>query len=235
MSRIQIFEAVGGGSTGLLTNIGAHYDFQETTGNAADSSGNGRTLTENGTIGTITGKLGNARSYDGNTANFFNSTDAIFSPGSTSISTAAWINPQDLAQSSFPGILGIQATSNTEWGMLWNHSADNYRGLISSDGSAATEINSGTGMGIGTWNLVVMVWDGTDLKVSSDNATFTTSSFTGPVFSGTGDFVVGKRASGGSAWNGYIDELTFWSGRALTQGDVSTLYNSGSGLAFSSW
>ncbi len=216
--------------TGLLTNLEAYYDFEETTGNAADSSGNSRTLTEQGTVPSTTGKLGNAREYTGSTSNIFTSTDAAFSPGSSHWSVALWLYADTLSQSSFPGIVGIRDSSNVEWFVLFAPNFVDISAGAAADGTAVTSVGT-TGFSATTWTLIVA----TNINISKDGGAFVSAAFAGPVFSGTAQLEVGSRSDGSSAWDGRIDELAFWTDRALTIEDVGLIYNSGAGLSFSNW
>jgi len=228
-------QTLASGSSGLLTGLTAYYQFEETSGNAADSTANALNLTLNGTLSSTTGKIGNARAYDANTANFFSITSNSFRPGSASFSCTFWVYANTLSQSSFPGLVGMRTASNFEWWALWHHSSSTLRSGISSNGTNETDAIWGSGLSATTWYLMAVVWDGANIKTSVNGGAFVSTAFTGPVFGGTAPFIVGKRADGGSAWDGIIDELAFWNGRALTLTDIGLIYNSGSGLPYSSW
>src|SRR5207245_11010895 len=85
------------------------------------------------------------------------------------------------------------------------------------------------------WHFVDAGWDGSNIKISVDGGAFVTSPYSGPVFGdGTGAFQIGSEAAS-NTWNGLIDEVGIWIGRALSQTEVGQLYNNGAGLPFSSF
>lgn len=71
-----------------------------------------------------------------------------------------------------------------------------------------------------TWHLFVLVYDGSNCKLSADGDSFTSVAAGAPA-AGTFRFL-------SSATTGNFDEATFWP-LALAQSDVTTLWNGGSG------
>jgi hypothetical protein len=102
--------------------------------------------------------------------------------------------------------------------------------------ATATTINSTTTIDNTTsWYFVAAGWDGTNVKISVNGGPYATASFTGPVFIGIAQFMLGAE-NGSQQWNGDLDEVAVWIGRSdLTISEVQQLYNSGAGLPFSSF
>mgnify|MGYP000494069415 CR=1 FL=1 len=64
---------------------------------------------------------------------------------------------------------------------------------------------------------------------------YTSAHSAGVFSSGTADFTIGAEHGGSSnVSNATVDEAAFWK-RALSAADVTTLYNSGNGLAYANW
>jgi len=104
----------------------------------------------------------------------------------------------------------------------------------SADGTNwATFATTSTTLSSATWYMVTFSYNNSSHVVSlCVNTTCDTSAYTGPLHDGTKDFTVASVGGGGNYCNCDIDELGYWS-RVLTSGELTTLYNSGSGLAYS--
>ena len=63
---------------------------------------------------------------------------------------------------------------------------------------------------VDTWYYVVVVYDGTNVKISVDNAAFVVGSATASLTANTGALTLGKVGAGGpSYWDGLMDEFRF--------------------------
>jgi len=231
----RVANKVASTSTGLKTSLSAYYALDEASGDALDSSGNGYTATQNGTCGAGSGgPIGNYRTFNGSDT-WFESSDAIFLPGSSSFSCAGWFYATSMPQ-VYPALFGVinGDGSHDSWGVLLDYTNSKPYAAISSNGTADTNAVWGTTASAGAWHYAVMVWDGTNEKFSFDGGAFVTAAFTGPVYSFVVPFKIG-RLSSGTNFNGRMQGVAYWKGRALTITDVGLLYNSGSGLPYTSW
>jgi hypothetical protein len=98
-----------------------------------------------------------------------------------------------------------------------------------------------TTVSVNVWTHLVGTYNGTtgQLKLYKNNVAGTpgTLSGAGNTGSASSPFIIGDDSdlySGFQNWNGLIDQVAIWN-RCLTANDVSTLYNSGNGLAYNNW
>lgn len=93
----------GGESNNLLTGLVAFWRFEESSGNALDSSGNARHLTLMNTVPQVSGRVGNAREHSGTeSADGFNITDAAWnSLNGSDFTISFWFRPTDLTVTSY--------------------------------------------------------------------------------------------------------------------------------------
>jgi len=233
-------ESTDAASTGLKTNLVAYYDM-DGTGNLTDLHGT-KTFTLNGTIGSVTGpvsgEFARGKNNTNNTNNFVRTDDADFEPGSGPFSIAMWMRTDTIGQSVSPGLFTkhSNAAGQREWALLMKgNESGRLRFIVSSDGSAEIDRESASLITANTWYFVAACWDGTDIKLSLNGAAFVTTAFAGPVYAGTENIHIHHRAGASASFRGDIGPTAFWKGRALTLAEFQSIYNSGSGLPYSSW
>ncbi len=213
----------------LTDNLVGFYRFDESSGNASDSSGNSRTLTNNGTATYSSGKINNACSLNGSNQRF-TSTDSAFNiTGAFSVS--AWFNASSVTN---PRGIVINKVEDNSVGELYYIKIDTTikaRTWASSGGFL--ELDSTVTPSTGTWYHVVFVkaadndWK---LYVNAGTPTESTSTRDGNDTKKNG-LCVGANDYGGGVidyFDGLIDAVGVWS-RALSSDEVSSLYNSGNG------
>ena len=118
---------------------------------------------------------------------------------------------------------------------MYRNGDNTLRFSVSSTGSTLTTVTWVSTLSTGTWYFVAGEWDGTSIKLSVNGASFQSTSFSGTIHSNTNPFDIGLISGSGNPLDGSIDEVGIWMGRALTQTEVSQLYNGGAGLPFSSF
>jgi hypothetical protein len=100
---------------------------------------------------------------------------------------------------------------------------------VTSSGSynASNEITANTATNNGNWNNIILINDGTNLKIyingSLDNSS---SNGVSSPYNGTANFWIGGVEAGGSTFNGSISNVSVWN-TALTSSQVSEIYNEG--------
>ena len=224
--------------SGLLTNLYAYYKMDEANGSALDATAGGRNLANYGNpITSSAGKINSARVFPGSGgASLVGSSASDFSPGSNSFSFSFWVKLSATAGGGYEGLLAksVVGPSNVEW-MVYRDSDNKLRFSVSSNGSTLTTVTWASALSTGTWYFVAGEWDGTNIKLSLNGATFQTTSFSGPIHSNTQPLNMGLIGGSGNPLDGNIDEVGIWMGRALTQTEVGQLYNGGAGLPFGSF
>jgi hypothetical protein len=129
---------------------------------------------------------------------------------------------------------GVVGPSDVEW-LVYRHGDNRLRFSVSPNGSTLTTVTWASTLSTGTWYFVAGEWDGTNTKLSVNGATFQTTSFSGTIHSNARAFDMGLISGSGNPLDGRIDEVGIWMGRALTQTEVSQLYNGGAGLPYDSF
>ena len=205
--RIEIPEPAnngggGGGGEGLLNGLLAFYNLSDLT----DASGNNRTLTNNGGVTFSSGKIGDAATFNG--SNYFTSNIA------ENIQTvSAW----------------IKTTTNSSYNVIYQNASQQLQFI----GSGALRVNGiggeqsvGSGVNDGSWHHCVFVLgDGLDC-VYIDNQKYTLT--TNYANAGSGPADIGSASGMFDFWVGQLDALGIWN-RALTDAEITELYNAGAG------
>jgi hypothetical protein len=226
-----VFDSNSSTPSSLLDNLVAWYDFDESSGNAADSSGNGKTITNNGSATFVSGKINNATDLEQDSSQYFRRTgDNAFSQGGD-FTVSVWINPETAGAPDGGGIASY-STSESEGDWMLAHFDSSQIGLYArATGDTWKLGTSGANFATtSTWTHVVA-------RRSSGTVTLWKNG-TPTMFGAVGgwetqDFVVGCMYIPDTTWNfdGLIDLLGVWS-KALTDSEIGQLHNSGNGLAY---
>jgi len=221
----------------LTDNLSFYLAMDESSGNPADSTG-ARTFTNRNSTGYTTGKIGNAANLVRASGNYFDSPDHTTLRMNGAFSFQAWI----YQPTSVTGQCVLFSKWNSGGPILHTPNGDGTEIRLFHTGSGSDYAQtSGLGMTADTWYHVVLVYDGSggtdaDKVKIYVNGTSQTLSFTGASFSSTmtdhtGNFYIGYWDTVAYYANMRMDEVAFWQ-RALTSGEVTSLYGGGSGLAY---
>jgi hypothetical protein len=215
----------------LLTGLMVYWKLDEISGNAADSSGNSITGTSSN-ISYVVGKLNNC--YQ------FNSTSSKVAFGdavkpTTSMSVSAWVKTSETTKDT--PILDCHI-----YGTNW----EGYSLRINNDGPVGMFLGTNTAtmfdssanpifptlLTNNVWHHVVMTWNGTTIYCYVDNTKNAGSAYSSTIVYDASNVLNMGYDAANSIWaNGYIDEVGVWN-RALTDVEVTTLYNSGTGKSY---
>jgi hypothetical protein len=236
----------------LSDGLQGYWKFNESSGNASGSSLNGNTLTNNNSTAYVSGLLGNAADFELSSSNSFSITDGSQSGLDITgdISIQAWIKLEQLpstAGSDFTICAKYETTGDERAYRLYVGTDNRLSMQLSSDGTyndtttllylkADTIFGAGD---IGNFRHVVWTWDASSGKTGATcylNDISTTVTQTGSanptsIHDSSGPFYAGATSIAGSPgtfFDGLIDELAVWD-RIVTSGEVTSLYNSGSG------
>jgi preprotein translocase subunit Sec61beta len=214
-------------NSGLATGLVSYWEFEEASGTRVDSHGS-NDFTDNNTVGQGTGKQGSCADFEASNSEYLSK--SLGSTGlelTTSFSVAFWYKPE---------VVGLQAiyqsgTNSNFWVI------QTFQGKIFfTEDNIADYTTPASVLTAGTWVHVVVTKDGdsaSNLKIYINGSLNSTHSC-GTVSSPTGTARVGAYGTTGSPQrflDGLLDETGVWS-RALTSTEVSTLYNSGSGIPY---
>lgn len=217
----------------LSDNLISYWSLGEASGNAIDDHST-NDLTDTNTVGTATGKVGNCRDFEANNGEYLTRADnAALSIGDIDMTLTCWINME--SQAGDDGIVAGKHDANIssiEYSLYYNLTTDRLVFRVSSDGATAVEVTASTfgAVPTATWMFVVCRHDATanQISISVNAGTANTTAHSGGIFNGTAPFRLGADAIPGTYFDGLIDEVGLWK-RALTNDEVTELYNSGSG------
>jgi hypothetical protein len=177
---------------------------------------------------TLNAKMG--ADFVSTSSEYLSSASADFDKGNESFSFGCWVKQDTHVVNA--GIIGkYNATGNNRSYMITTPASGTFRIVMSNDGTSAITLDS-AGHTITEWNFVVGVYDSVnDLQKLSVNGSdfITATNTTGAYISSTADFVLGLQTT--AYLDGQIDGAFFYD-KALTQDQVTSLYNSGNGKAY---
>jgi len=204
----------------LSANLVGYWKFDEGAGNKAyDSSSYGNDGTINGTPNWVAGQIGTALDFDG-------STDFVEIPHSDSLSIteqitiAAWTNMRSNASGEMAIVSkGGWAANNLPYELtetpgdviFWQFYDNEGRDTCSPDSPAVSE-----------WHHIVGTYDGTIFKCYIDGEMAEEWEYTGTMPENTLSVMIGRRTTGGTWFNGLIDEVMIFD-HALTEEEVPTI------------
>jgi len=229
--------------TGLLE----YLTFEEASGTIENKSQSGDSVGTAGD-GTVTGAtygatgiIGDCLSYDGvndkctlgSTLSTFN----IFQSATAQWTLNFWVKPTSHANQDVI-VDSSNATSSN------NGITVDFRGASGAISCQVFEngniVNSGTTTltaGSGSWHMISIRYDyslgSANLKISIDDSTPETDNKTKDGIGGSpsGNLTLGEAYAGNDgSFDGLADEFSLWS-RVLTDAEITTLYNSGSGFS----
>lgn len=220
----------------ITDNLVSHWKQDEASGNATDSHGSNTLAETSGTIASVAGKVVNSRDYEaGDTERFVLADNASLSI-TGNITVCAWINAESFTNS--PGTIASKyLTTGNQRSYRLNMVVTTGRPSfgVSQTGTAETAVATwGSNLSTATWYFVCGRYDGTNVSISVNAGTPVTAAYSSGIFDSTAPFILGSQADNdfsGTEYDGLIDEVSVWS-RALSDAEVTTLYNSGNGLAY---
>lgn len=204
----------GGSSVDLLAGLQAFYKLSDTS----DSSGNNNTLTTNGNVQFASGKIGLAAGFDGSS---YLIKEGVSPVGTNDFSLGMWLNLTNFSSNPpvpFAGGSGGFSLAFFE-GMV--HIAKSNVADLYDFSSGAVTSNS--------WFHVLINRVGSVVTCYVNGSSVGTYD-SGSVIDFTGtDYYIGAHPGPMLFTEGQIDAVGVWN-RALSEGEVAALYNSGNGL-----
>lgn len=170
---------------------------------------------------------------------FWNSNNPSYlSANDPDFTAELWVRFDALHDGSFNRIIcrqGAVWTSDLEWQCYFNTSTDAVRFGISNDGTTISDtVAWSSTASTATWYHVVLRCNGTSdaIGITVNNGTEVTTATGGDAPSRLeGAFMIGSNNSSDPGFDGRIKTFRYWR-RVLTNGEVTTLYNSGTPLSF---
>jgi len=210
----------------LLSGLLAYWKL-DTTG-WIDSSGNGNTLTANGEVSIVSGKINNCANFDGNNdesvrmwlsrSNFFNFLLSNFS-------LSQWIYFNSSGANYYQALFSTRPDGGgTE--NAFTYATDLNNVLTYYDGQETTGLYT---FNPSAWYHLVAIRDGENINFYVNGSYIATVQKINPF---ENQFIsMGGQYNGDEPLNGRIDEVGFWN-RALTEAEITSLYNAGAGKTY---
>jgi hypothetical protein len=224
----------------FATGLKAYWKMDEESGTRADSTANGHDLTDVNTVGYATGLINNGAVCEHDNQEGLTIADNNdFDIGNGDFAFSLWLK---LDSNSYSGPLirkGIYSANRSY--MLYALNTSTCRWMVSTTGANDVIVLSGnmtSYITAGSWQHFVITRnssvtklyiDGTERMSATDNNTYYNSTELLALMSSSNYNSV---QGGNYSLDGMIDEVGFWNGRGLSSSDVSTIYNSGSGIPY---
>ena len=231
----------------LPTSLLGYWDLQEASSTRTDVYGS-NDLSDNATVTGATGKVGNASQFTASNSEYLSHTDNATFSQTGDMSFSFWMYGDTLPSTNgtnaglIEKLLGTGNQRSYLFGMSYGvGTADTaeWRIAMSSDGSAlTTKYITRTATSTSTWYHVVITYDasaGTVEIFVNGSSEGTATGLPTSIYDSTASFYLGASVNAlASYFDGRLDEFGFWS-KVLTSGEISDLYNSGSGIPFAEW
>lgn len=222
-------------STGLLDDLVSIWEFEETTGTTAfDSQGSNDLNNTNCTINQ-TGKINQCYLHNGTTS--FLSHSTLLDTMPSALTLAAWVRRTSNATAG--GIFNKNNISGQDRMFAYVNTSGQLRFDYEEHNNGLNGNNAGA-FSLNTFHLVVFIWGPVGgVQVYLDNVrTVNLTGATTLMANGTfTDFWVGRQGSSGAvhnAWENLLDEAVYWNAEKPAS-QLTSLWNGGAGLPFSSW
>lgn len=238
-SNRLIRSALPFGDHGTLGDkIVAHWKLNETSGTRYDATPGGRNMTVYSGEGYDTGVLGNAAVVNNSGTKCYSTADAAaLSFGDVAFAVTVWHYYQAQTYNE-SGILAKIGTAGTgagyvEYELFYDKVAARYKWRVSNGVTMSTATASTFGApSANTWYFLYAYHDpsANTLGISVNGGTIDTAAHSAGCADGANYVWLGM-GSGGYPCNGRVDSASLWNA-VLTSGEVTALYNSGSGLDY---
>ena len=154
---------------------------------------------------------------DGDTSGIFN--------GATSLSISGWMNIDSGETTSI--MIGSWKTGATQFLIRWRSPASNSFEFYLNTGSSTRHADtSGFAISYDTWYHVVGTWDGSNMGMYLNGVAYPTAAATGALNSVSQDNWIGKYGLTSFA-DGKMSNIACWKNTALTQSEITEIYNAG--------
>jgi Concanavalin A-like lectin/glucanases superfamily len=219
-------------SAAITDNLVSYYKC-DGTGSFVDTAGSNTLAESSGTMDSVTGKINNGRDFEAGDTELAVIADNASLSITSSMTITAWVNPESFASNPNVIVAKFNTGSQRSYRLALAVTTGQATFTVSNDGTATVAATASTfgNLSTGTWYFICARFDdaGDLIKVSVNNVQNTAAHTTG-IFDSTANFQLGDQTPAFSPFDGVIDEVGIWS-RALSDGEVTSLYNSGSGLA----
>ncbi len=221
----------------LKLGLVAYYSLDETSGTVIDATGNGNNGTNNGATAGVLGKVGNAYGFNGSN-NYISLVNAnVITNNMLNATVSVWVNTNSLNTRRY--ILasgnGFNSYDETLQIFFWDNNTLNISFFRNGGVDLGGVSYNSSNMNTGEWYHIVSVLSNNSIKLYLNGVKVgsTVRLSSDPVSSSTNMMAIGRFGTyNGYYFDGSLDEVGIWN-RALSQEEISRLYNSGQGLPYS--
>jgi hypothetical protein len=212
----------GGSEFGVGDSTLGLWHLNDNTGSTvSDATAYGHDGTITGATWT-TGKFGSALDFDG-------SGDRVEVPSTTALQVAgpmtieAWV----VMRSFNPGASGYNViarkggNANINFIIRAHDGAPSFE--VHTDVDTYEAVGTGSEWSLGSWHYMAGVWDGSYARLYVDGEQIDSVAGSGTPLIDDTVFIMGDRPTGGSDWDGLIDEVRYTNG-ALTSEQIADVY-----------
>lgn len=227
----------------LTDGLVAYWKFNESSGDATDSTGNDNTLTNNNSAVYVPGKISNAIDLEASSSQFMSISngDQTGLDLSTDFSFNFWVNPESTqGTSGFRGIISKWSLDQLAYNCMTYNDGGTLKLYLDWKGpgeSTETLFECTPGFSNSNWSMVTVVADisvpSVEFYIDGSPVTSTGLQTDATSINNTAaPFNIGFSTNdAGSYWDGIIDEVGVWT-RMLNSGEVTELYNGGDGNTY---
>ena len=153
--------------------------------------------------------------------------------GSTAFSVETWVFPRELASSDGIVVKNAGGTTPNGYKLQIASTSGNLTAVLGETSGKATTTNTTAGnvLTANTWNHIVMTWASgaaPKIYIKSTEATYSaTAAVTTPTDDSAYTLYIGRENSGDLNFDGFIRRVRIFRNKALSQADVTALYNGG--------
>jgi hypothetical protein len=231
------------------TNLISHWKLEETSGTRLDETASNNDLTDNNTVLSASGVVtGNGADFELANTEYLSISDAsqtgLDCATTDKITVSAWVKFESIPAGTWqPVVVKDDGQPNRSYAIGFRDRGDGKYSaemLVSRDGDNATsfqnylDASSSGYLSTGVWYHAVWIFDGSTTNFTfylngTSKGSVSLNANATAIFNSGATFMIGKLGASAVYFDGVIDEVTIWD-RALTSGEVTTLYNSGTPL-----
>lgn len=218
----------------LLSNLNGYWKLDESSGNASDSSGFGNTLTNNNTVTYSAGIINNGANFGTPNTNRNLTVASTLGITTGSYSFNCWVKMLTEITTGVQGFLALNDGTNHLLSFFeYQFNSGTRRVIINrrKQGVSDNIVSSNITLGTTVFHQLAATYDGATLTLYVDGTSVGTLATSGVGTGGGADnFYIGSEDANSFA-RAIVDEVGVWS-RALTSGEITSLYNGGAGLSY---
>lgn len=239
---LSSYKTASGGGNGLLTNLESYYKLDESSGTIIDAHGTDDSTAASVTYGA-TGKINNCLDFESGSSNYVSFGNAKDFSAYSGVSISCWFNLESLpsgaagTSGSYRYFYGSTGSGFSQVYLRYQVISGVYYLYFGTYNVTDKYTRYAITLSTGTWYHVLGTHDGSNWDLYLNGSAVSTTITSGAITSSPGTDAIGCRAISTTYdrfHDGLLDEVAIWS-RELDATDASTLYNSGSGLAYSSF